>query len=283
MTHIITRKEALNGEDHLIELEAPMVAKKFMPGQFMILRIHEKGERVPLTIADCDPEKGTITIIFKAVGKTTMELGNMKKGDLIRDVVGPLGNPSEIDNFGTVICIGGGTGIACVYPIAKALAEAGNHVISIIGAKTRNMLLWEKEMKAVSDELIITTDDGSYGRKGVVTEPLEEIVKSRKVDRVITIGPPIMMKFVSKTTEPYGVKTIVSLNTIMIDGTGMCGGCRVFIKGNMKFTCIDGPEFDGHTVNFDELMNRLSMFGREEKRAVECLGGDSGCKRGKGR
>ena len=280
MTHIISRKEALNNEDHLIELEAPMVANKFLPGQFMILRIHEKGERVPLTIADCDPEKGTITIIFKAVGKTTMELGNMKKGDLIRDVVGPLGNPSEIEDFGTVICIGGGTGIACVYPIAKALSDAGNHVISIIGAKTRNMLLWENEMKAVSDELIITTDDGSYGRKGVVTEPLEEIVRSRTVDRVITIGPPIMMKFVSRTTEPYGVKTIVSLNTIMIDGTGMCGGCRVFIGGDMRFTCIDGPEFDGHAVNFDELMNRLSMFSSEEARAMECIGGELGCRRG---
>ena len=280
MTHIITRKETLNGEDHLIELAAPMVADRFQPGQFMILRIHEKGERIPLTIADCDPGKGTISIIFKAVGKTTNELGNLKKGDSVRDVVGPLGNPSEIDRFGTVICIGGGTGIACVYPIAKALKEAGNHVISIIGAKTRDMLLWENEMKAISDELIITTDDGSYGRKGVVTEPLEEIVRSRTVDRVITIGPPIMMKFVSRTTEPYGVKTIVSLNTIMIDGTGMCGGCRVFIGGDMRFTCIDGPEFDGHAVNFDELMNRLSMFSSEEARAMECIGGELGCRRG---
>jgi ferredoxin--NADP+ reductase len=269
MKYTITRKEALNSEDFLIEVEAPLVAKKFKAGQFLILRIHEKGERVPLTITDCDLEKGLVCMIIKAVGKTTSELGKLDKGDSVSDIVGPLGNPSEIEKFGTVVCVGGGTGIACLYPIVKALKGAGNHVVSIIGARTKDKLVWEDEIKKICDDLIVTTDDGSYGRKGVVTEPLEEIIKSKTVDRVIAIGPMIMMKFVAKTTESYGIKTVVSLNTIMIDGTGMCGGCRVFIGGEMKFTCIDGPEFDGHKVNFDELMNRLDMFKEKEKQAME--------------
>ncbi|MCW3987434.1 MAG: sulfide/dihydroorotate dehydrogenase-like FAD/NAD-binding protein [Candidatus Bathyarchaeota archaeon] len=269
MKYTITRKEALNAEDFLIEVEAPLVAKKFKAGQFLILRIHDKGERIPLTITDCDPEKGLVRMIIKAVGKTTSELGRLGKGDSVSDIVGPLGNPSEIKKFGTVVCIGGGTGIACLYPIIKALKAAGNHVVAIIGARTKDKLVWEDEIKTICDDLIVTTDDGSYGRKGVVTEPLEEILKNKTVDRVIAIGPMIMMKFVAKTTESYGVKTVVSLNTIMIDGTGMCGGCRVFIGGEMKFTCIDGPEFDGHKVNFDELMNRLDMFKEKEKQAME--------------
>jgi len=270
MSHRITRKVALNEEDYLIDVEAPLVANKFMAGQFLIIRIHEKGERIPLTITDCDPEKGIVTIIVKAVGKTTAELGGFQVGDTICDVLGPLGNPSEIEKYGTVVCVGGGTGIACLYPIVKALKQAGNDIITIIGARTKDKLIWEDEMKPICDELIITTDDGSYGRKGVVTEPLEEMIKDRKIDRVLAIGPPIMMKFVAKTTKPHDIKTIVSLNTIMIDGTGMCGGCRVFIDENMKFTCIDGPEFDGHKVNFDELMNRLKMFDEHEKHAKEC-------------
>ena len=269
MKYTITRKEALNAEDFLIEIKAPLVAKKFKAGQFLILRIHEKGERVPLTITDYDPEKELVTMIIKAVGKTTSELRKLEKGDSVSDIVGPLGNPSEIENFGTIVCVGGGTGIACLHPIVKALKAAGNHVVTIIGARTKDKLVWEDEIKKICDDLIVTTDDGSYGRKGVVTEPLEEILKSKTVDRVIAIGPMIMMKFVAKTTESYGVKTVVSLNTIMIDGTGMCGGCRVFINGEMKFTCIDGPEFDGHKVNFDELMNRLDMFKEKEKQAVE--------------
>jgi ferredoxin--NADP+ reductase len=266
---MITRKEALNPEDFLLEIKAPLVAKKFKAGQFLILRIHEKGERIPLTITDCDPEKGVVSLIIKAVGKTTSELRKLEKGDSVSDIVGPLGNPSEIKKFGNIVCIGGGTGIACLYPIIKALRAAGNHVVAIIGARTKDKLIWEEEIKTICDDLIITTDDGSYGRKGVVTEPLEEILKSKTVDRVIAIGPMIMMKFVAKTTESYGVKTVVSLNTIMIDGTGMCGGCRVFINGEMKFTCIDGPEFDGHNVNFDELMNRSDMFKEKEKQAME--------------
>jgi ferredoxin--NADP+ reductase len=269
MKYKIARKEALNPEDFLIEIEAPLVAKKFKAGQFLILRVHEKGERIPLTITDCNPEKGLVNLIVKAVGKTTFKLGKLNKGDSVSDIVGPLGNPSEIENYGNIVCVGGGTGIACLYPIVKALKAVGNHVVTIIGARTKDKLVWEDEIKKICDDLIVTTDDGSYGRKGVVTEPLEEILKSKTVDRVIAIGPMIMMKFVAKTTEPYGVKTIVSLNTIMIDGTGMCGGCRVFIDGDMKFTCIDGPEFDGHKVNFDELMNRLDMFKEKEKQAVK--------------
>jgi ferredoxin--NADP+ reductase len=269
MKYTITRKKALNSEDFLIEVKAPLVAKKFKAGQFLILRIHEKGERVPLTITDCNPKKGLVSMIVKAVGKTTSELGKLDKGDFVSDVVGPLGNPSEIEKFGNVVCIGGGTGIACLYPIIKALKAAGNHVVAIIGARTKDKLVWEDEIKTICDDLIVTTDDGSYGRKGVVTEPLEEILKSKTVDRVIAIGPMIMMKFVAKTTELYGVKTVVSLNTIMIDGTGMCGGCRVFISGEMKFTCIDGPEFDAYKVNFDELMNRLDMFKEKENQAME--------------
>ncbi|UCF13510.1 MAG: sulfide/dihydroorotate dehydrogenase-like FAD/NAD-binding protein [Thermoplasmatales archaeon] len=269
MKYKITRKEALNLEDFLVEVEAPLVAKKFKPGQFLILRIHEKGERIPLTITDCDPKKGLVSMIIKAVGKTTSELSKLDKGDLLTDIVGPLGNPSKIEKFGTVVCVGGGTGIACLYPIVKALKAHGNHVVTIIGARSKDKLVWEDEIKEICDELIVTTDDGSYGYKGVVTKPLEKILKSKAVDKVIAIGPMIMMKFVAKTTEPHGVKTVVSLNTIMIDGTGMCGGCRVFIDGKMKFTCIDGPEFDGHKVNFDELMNRLSMFKGKEKQAMK--------------
>ncbi len=269
MRYMITRKKALNLEDFLIEIKAPLVAKKFKAGQFLILRIHEKGERVPLTITDCDSKKGLVSLIIKAVGKTTSELRKLENGDSVSDIVGPLGNPSEIKKFGTVVCVGGGTGIACLYPVIKALKATGNNVITIIGAKTKNKLIWEDEIKKISDELIVTTDDGSYGQKGVVTKPLEEILKSKNVNRVIAIGPMIMMKFVAKATESYDIKTIVSLNTIMIDGTGMCGGCRVFINGKMKFTCIDGPEFDGHKVNFNELMNRLDMFKEKEKQALE--------------
>ncbi len=269
MKHTITRKEALNSEDFLVEVKAPLVSKKFKAGQFLILRIHEKGERVPLTITDCNPEKGLVSMIVKAVGKTTFELRKLDRGNSVLDIVGPLGNPSEIEQFGTVVCVGGGTGIACLYPIIKALKAAGNYVITIIGARTKDKLIWEDEIKTICDDMIVTTDDGSYGHKGIVTESLEEILKSKTVDRVIAIGPMIMMKFVAKMTKSYGVKTVVSLNTIMIDGTGMCGGCRVFVDGKMKFTCIDGPEFDGHKLNFDELMNRLDMFKEKEKQAIE--------------
>jgi NAD(P)H-flavin reductase len=271
MSHEIVTKKVLNDEDYFLEIDAPLVAQNFKAGQFVIIRIDKRSERVPLTISDANPEKGTISLIIKAVGKSTHSLRELEVGGEILDVVGPLGNPSEIENFGTVICVGGGTGIACLFPIIKALKAAGNQIISIIGGRTKDRIIWEDEIRESSDDLIVTTDDGSYGRKGVVTEPLEELLKEKTIDRVIAIGPPIMMKFVAKTTKPHGIKTIVSLNTIMVDGTGMCGACRVFIKDEMKFACIDGPEFDGHDVNFDEVMRRLNMFRDKESDAMKCL------------
>jgi ferredoxin--NADP+ reductase len=265
----ILKKEELSEHVTLFEIEAGDIARKAMPGNFFILRTHEQGERVPLTIADFDRSRGTITAVFQKVGKATHHLGTLNEGDVITDVVGPLGNSSHIANFGRVVCVGGGVGIAPVYPIAKALKEAGNTVTSIIGARSKSILFWEDKMRNVSDDLIITTDDGSYGTKAVVTVPLEDILRSEKVDLVIAIGPAIMMKFVCMTTEKYGVKTIVSLNSIMIDGTGMCGGCRVDIGGETKYTCVDGPEFNGHEVNFDLLMNRLQGYIDEENMSMK--------------
>lgn len=269
MQHKITRKEELTGEDFLIEVEAPEIAAHFQAGQFVVIRLHEKGERIPLTIADADPEKGTLTIIVKRIGKTSCELGTFKVGDVISDIIGPLGHPSEIENFGTVVCVGGGTGIASLHPIARALKKAGNTVITILGARTKDLLFWEERFKAFSDELIIMTDDGSHGRKGVVTIPLKEMLEAGKVDYVVSVGPAIMMKFVALTTKEFDVKTIVSLNPVMVDGTGMCGSCRVFINGEMKLACIDGPEFDGHKVNFDDLLSRLTMFREYEQQAMK--------------
>ncbi|MEW6069930.1 MAG: sulfide/dihydroorotate dehydrogenase-like FAD/NAD-binding protein [Candidatus Thermoplasmatota archaeon] len=264
----IIRKEPLATNTKLFELEAQLIAKKSLPGQFVILRLNEQGERIPLTIADYEREKGTITIVVQEVGKSTYQLGKMEVGDRILDVIGPLGTPSEIENFGTVVCVGGGVGIAPIYPITRALKEKGNKIISIIGARSKDLLFWEDKMREVSNELIVTTDDGSYGKKGVVTEPLKEILEREKIDRAIAIGPPIMMKFVAKTTLSFGVKTIVSLNPIMVDGTGMCGACRCSIGGKTKFACVDGPEFDAHQVDFDLLMNRLRVYLDEEKKAL---------------
>ncbi|MBM4141030.1 MAG: sulfide/dihydroorotate dehydrogenase-like FAD/NAD-binding protein [Nitrospira sp.] len=290
----ILKKEEKSDLVILFEIAAKDIAKKAKPGNFFILKIHEEGERIPLTIADFDRDKGTITSVFQKVGKTTYHLGILNEGDYLSDVIGPLGNPSHIENFGKVVCVGGGVGIAPVYPITKALKEAGNKIISIIGARSKDLLFWEDKMRKVSDELIVTTDDGSYGRKGVVTIPLEEILKGDQVkatkkhvpsfeDRevvqepsvnlVIAIGPPIMMKFVCKTTEKFNVKTIVSLNSIMVDGTGMCGACRVEVGGETKFACVDGPEFDGHKVDFDLLMKRLQMYLVEEKVAMDMYSG----------
>ena len=265
----ILKKEELSEYVTLFEIEAKDITKKARPGNFFVLKIHEEGERIPLTIADFDREKGILTTVFQKVGKTTNHLGTLNEGDSIMDVIGPLGIPSHIENFGRVVCVGGGVGIAPVYPITKALKEAGNTIISIIGARTKSLLFWEEKMRNVSDELIITTDDGSYGRKAVVTIPLEERLKEGNIDLVVAIGPAIMMKFVCKTTEKYNVKTIVSLNSIMIDATGMCGGCRVEIGGETKFCCVDGPEFDGHKVDFDLLMKRQMMYLDEEKIAME--------------
>ena len=266
----ISKKKELSEFVTLFEIEAKDIARKAKPGNFFILRIHEKGERIPLTIADFDRDRGTITSVFQKVGKTTYHLGTLNEGDFISDLVGPLGKPTHIENFGTVVCMGGGVGIAPVYPIARALKEAGNTVISIIGARTKDLIFWEEKMRGVSDKLTVTTDDGSYGRKAVVTVPLDELLREdRNIESVIAIGPAIMMKFVCRTTEKYNVKTIVSLNSIMVDGTGMCGACRVEVGGETKFACVHGPEFDGHKVNFDLLMARQRMYPDEEKLAFE--------------
>ncbi|MGB9802648.1 sulfide/dihydroorotate dehydrogenase-like FAD/NAD-binding protein [Desulfofundulus sp.] len=261
-------------------IEAPRVARKCEPGQFVILRIHEEGERIPLTIADFDREKGTITIVFQEVGKTTKQLGSLEAGDYIRDFVGPLGTPSHIENFGTVICVGGGVGIAPVFPIARALKEAGNHVISIIGARTGELLFWEDRMREVSTELFVTTDDGSYVRKGFVTDVLKEVIEERGKDNinlVLAIGPQPMMRACCNVTKDYGIKTIVSLNALMVDGTGMCGCCRVTVGGQTRFVCVDGPEFDGHQVDFAELARRSATFQAEEQRALERHTCQCGC------
>ncbi len=265
----ILRKQELSENITLFDIDAKDIARKAEPGNFILLKIHEQGERIPLTIADFDREKGILTIVLQEVGKTTHQLGALHEGDFISDVVGPLGNPSHIENFGKVVCVGGGVGIAPVYPITRALKQAGNTVFSIIGARTKSLLFWEEKMRNVSDELIVTTDDGSYGRKALVTVPLEELLKDGNINLVVAIGPAIMMKFVCKTTEKYNVKTVVSLNSIMIDGTGMCGGCRVEVGGETKFCCVDGPEFDGHKVDFDLLMARQRMYPEEEKIAME--------------
>ncbi len=269
MYPILLRKD-LVPNIHLFKIGAPEVAKKARAGQFVIVRVDERGERVPLTIADWDKEEGSITIVFMEVGTTTRRLAQLKEGDGLSNFVGPLGLPTHIENFGTVICVAGGVGVAPVVPIARALKEAGNRVISILGARNRSLLFWEEELGSVSDQLIVTTDDGSYGRKGLVTEPLKEILeKGEKVGRVIAIGPSIMMKFCALTTAPFGVKTIVSLNPIMVDGTGMCGACRISVGGVTRFTCVDGPDFDGHQVNWDELFARQRIYLDEEKRSLE--------------
>jgi ferredoxin--NADP+ reductase len=271
LVYKILHKEVLSDVTKLMVIAAPAVARKARAGQFVIVRIDERGERIPLTVADYDREEGTITIIFQEVGKTTMHLGMLEAGDELATFVGPLGHPTEIENYGTVACVGGGVGIAPLYPITRALKEAGNTVISIIGARTRELLFWEDKMRAVSDELIVCTDDGSYGRKSLVTEPLKELLEQRDGDisRVWAIGPAIMMKFVSLTTKPYEVATIVSLNTIMIDGTGMCGGCRVLLEEGARFVCVDGPEFDAHRVDWDNLLARQAFYREEERLATE--------------
>lgn len=265
----ILHKEPLSDVSKLMVVEAPHVSAKAQAGQFVIIRTDEYGERIPLTIADYDREKGTITIIFQEVGKSTMHLGAMNVGDKIATFVGPLGHPTEIQNYGTVVCVGGGIGIAPIYPIARSLKEAGNTVISIIGARNSSLIFWQDKMQAVSDELIVCTDDGSLGKKAVVTEPLKEILQTKQVAKVWAIGPAIMMKFVALATKPFNVPTIVSLNTIMIDGTGMCGGCRVPLVQGAKFVCVDGPEFDGHAVDWDSMLSRLQFYKDEEKQAVE--------------
>ena len=254
---------------HLFKIEAPEVAKKARPGQFVVVKIDDKGERIPLTFADWDTAAGTVTIIFMEAGATTCRLARLKAGAEIQDFVGPLGVPTHIEKFGTVVCVAGGIGVAPITPIARALKQAGNKVISIMGARSQNLLFWEDRLRQASDELIVTTDDGTYGRKALVTEPLKEILADRKIDLVIAIGPIPMMKFCTLTTKPFGVKTIVSLNPLMVDGTGMCGCCRVSVSGETKFACVDGPDFDGHGVDWDLMTVRSKAYAPEEKVSLE--------------
>ncbi|HDN81878.1 MAG TPA: sulfide/dihydroorotate dehydrogenase-like FAD/NAD-binding protein [Methanomicrobia archaeon] len=276
--HRIVYKKQLSENVKLFDVEAPLVAKKFKAGQFLIVKIDEKGERIPLTIVDTDKENGTIRIIFQEVGKSTKKLGLLNVGDMIQDVIGPLGKPAEIKKFGKVVCVGGGVGVAPLYPQAKALKKEGNEVISIIGARNKDLIILEEEMKSVSDRLYITTDDGSYVRKGFVSDVLREILEKEKIDRVITIGPAIMMMVTARETKPYNVKTIASLNSIMVDGTGMCGACRVSVGGETKFACVDGPDFDAHLVDFELLMERQRIYLEEERKAMELFEEECKCR-----
>ncbi len=271
MAHKIVSKQQLSENVFTAEIEAPLVAEARKPGQFVIVGISDDySERIPLTIAGADAEKGTIRLIWQRVGKSTAEMADMKVGDQFEIVTGPLGRPTHIEKFGTVVCVGGGIGVAPLLPIANGMARAGNKIISILGARTKELLILEDDFAKLSDELIVVTDDGSYGRKALVTEPLKEVCgRNPKPDLVVAIGPAIMMKFCCKTTAEYNVPTQVSLNTIMVDGTGMCGGCRVEVDGKAKFVCVDGPEFDGHKVNFDLMMKRLEAYKAQEQKAHE--------------
>ena len=271
MAFQIVNKEQLSENVFMIDVEAPLVARSHKEGQFVIVSTdQDAGERIPLTIAGANPEKGTIRLIFQCVGKATAQMALFEKGDALGYIAGPLGQPTHIEKFGTVVCIGGGIGNAPLLPIATALKKAGNTVISIIGARTKELLILEEEFKAISDELFVVTDDGSYGRKALVTEPLAQICgRSPKPDLAVAIGPTIMMKFCCETTKKFNVPTQVSLNTIMVDGTGMCGGCRVEVGGQTKFVCVDGPEFDGHQVNFEQMMKRMSAYKTLEQKAYD--------------
>jgi ferredoxin--NADP+ reductase len=273
---ILEAKEMALGTVFQLTVEAPLIARKTLPGQFVMLRVNETGERIPLTMAGRDPHRGTITLVFQVVGKTTALMSTLKAGDSIADIVGPLGRPTHIEKLGTVVCVGGGTGIAVLYPITRAFKEIGNQVISIIGARTRDLLILEDEMRPVSHELLITTDDGSYGERGFVTEVLRRVLTERTdVKLVVATGPVPMMKFVSRLATEYGVPTMASLNSIMVDGTGMCGACRVTIGGKTKFACVDGPEFDGAQVDYDELMKRQRAYLAEEKDSLNSFAADA--------
>ena len=271
MFEILEREELAQGTVVRNVIKAPKIAGKARPGQFVIIRANETGERIPLTMADTDPENGTITIIYQIVGKSTALFKTLKVGDFFQDVAGPLGQPTHIEKIdGMVICVGGGTGVAVVHPITRGFKNAGNEVMAIIGARTKDLLILEDKMKTASNELTVCTDDGSYGHHGFVTDILKQYLDSdRKVGLVVAAGPVPMMKFVSKMTEPYGVSTMVSLNSIMIDGTGMCGGCRVSVNNSNKFTCVDGPEFDGHQVDWDQFSKRLTAYTEHEQQSMK--------------
>lgn len=265
----IVKKEQLAPGLILYEVEAPLVARSAQAGQFIMIRIDEFGERIPLTIADFEPEKGTVTLIVQVIGKSTRLMGELQEGDCLLDLVGPLGRPSSVEKFGRVVMIGGGVGVAPIHPIARAMKQAGNEVISILGARSRELIIMEEAMQKASTEVIVTTDDGSYGRPGFVTQVLQELITTRgPIDLVVAIGPMVMMEAVSKVTREPGIPTIVSLNPIMVDGTGMCGACRIQVGPNTKFACVDGPEFDGHLVDWDLAKRRSRMFATEERQAL---------------
>jgi ferredoxin--NADP+ reductase len=267
---ILQKREMAENTVCQFKVEALRIARKAKPGQFVVLRVNETGERIPLTMAGTDPSAGTIDLIFQVVGKSTALLRTLNVGDSITDIIGPLGKPTHIENLGTVICVGGGTGVAVMYPITKAYKEAGNHVIAIIGSRTKDLLILEDEMRAASQDLRVTTDDGSYGHHGFVTDVLRKILDERKdVKLIVGIGPVPMMKFLCRMTKEYEVKTMVSLNPIMVDATGMCGACRVTVGGKTRFCCVDGPEFDGHEVDYDELVKRQRAYLREEKASMD--------------
>ncbi len=274
----ILQKRIIAPKIHLIEVDAPHIAKKAKAGQFIVVRIDEQGERIPLTIGDCDIAKGTITIVFQEIGASTIMLGRLNEGDNILDLAGPLGMAAHIEKVGTVVCIGGGVGIPEIFPVAKAYKKSGNKIISILGARNKELILFEEKIRTISDETIIVTDDGSYGKKGFVTNALQEVIDRETVNLVSAVGPTIMMKVVSDLTKPYKIKTLVSLNPIMLDATGMCGVCRVTIAGKVKFACVDGPEFDGHDVDFAELMSRQKYFKDEEKIAMDCSDENPNCR-----
>jgi ferredoxin--NADP+ reductase len=269
MFKIVRREEMAEGTVILNEIEAPSIAKKAKPGQFVILKANETGERIPLTMAETNPEKGTITIIYMVVGKSTALFKDLQVGDAYQDVIGPLGKATHLEKLGKVVCVGGGTGVAVLHPITRALKDVGNEVVCIIGARTKDLLIMEDLMREASHDLRVCTDDGSYGHHGFVTEVMKEILDEGDVQLVVAIGPVPMMKAATSITKEYNVKTIVSLNPIMIDGTGMCGGCRVTVGGKTRFACVDGPEFDGHEVNFDELMLRLQAYLEDEKESYD--------------
>lgn len=269
MFEILKRQEMANGTVVMNEISAPKIAKKAKPGQFVILKANETGERIPLTMANTDAKKGTITIIYQVVGKSTALFKSLQVGEKYQDVIGPLGQPTHLEKLGKVACVGGGTGVAVMHPITKGLKEIGNHVYAIIGARNKDLLIMEDEMKAASHDLKVCTDDGSYGHHGFVTDVLKELLEKEDIKLVVGIGPVPMMKFLCMLTKEYGVKTLVSLNAIMVDGTGMCGCCRASVGGETRFACVDGPEFDGHQVDFDELSQRLDAYKEEEKRAYE--------------
>lgn len=265
----IVDKKHFSANVVMLEIEAPLIAKARKAGHFVIVRVDRNGERIPLTIADSDVERGTITLVVQKMGVSSRKLCRLNVGDEVNDVVGPLGKATHIERFGTVVCAGGGVGVAPMLPIIKAMKQAGNRVVSVLAGRTRELIILEEQVREYSDEVVIMTDDGSYGNKGLITNGIEDIIKREKVDMCVTIGPAIMMKFVSLLTKKYEIPTVASLNTIMVDGTGMCGACRVSIGGVTKFVCVDGPEFDAHQVDFDEMMMRLAAYREEEAEAKE--------------